>query len=102
MSEKQISNLLTRRSAMEYGNALEKLVAQAVEGNELLGRFFRHAGKLKKGEKAAKGVGIEDWKGIGEMGGFFVDLTTEAAAKAHYKRGYLEKFLVLTYKAIWP
>ena len=81
-----------RRSAqiarMEYGNAVEGLVALRIEGSFVLSRMFRHIG----------GPNQPDFVGRGLLRGQNYDITTPGHAAAHFGRWYGPGLNIIPYE----
>jgi hypothetical protein len=73
---------------MQYGNALERLVAKSVEEDNLLKTLFKHTG----------GPNSEDFQGIGQFVGLKLDITTAGQAAAHRARPYGATLTIITYE----
>jgi hypothetical protein len=74
---------------MQYGNAVERLVAQEVNQSSRTSTWLRHVG----------GPNNPDFVGSGRLSGMNFDITTEAAREAHYARpGYGYGLNVIPYE----
>jgi hypothetical protein len=72
---------------MQYGNAVERLVAREIRNDPLLRTLFEHT----------RGPG-PDFRGIGQLQGETFDITTSGQIGAHLARPYGQGLKVITYQ----
>lgn len=74
---------------MQYGNAVERMVAQEINQSARTGTWLQHVG----------GPNNPDFVGLGRLSGMNFDITTEAARAAHLARpGYGSGLNIITYQ----
>ncbi|MGZ5427913.1 MAG: hypothetical protein ACXWFS_02785 [Thermoanaerobaculia bacterium] len=78
-----------RVAPMQYGNALERMVAERVQESRILGRLYEHVG----------GPSNPDFIGRGIFEGLNLDITTPRSVRAHLARpGYGPGLLISKYQ----
>jgi hypothetical protein len=79
-----------RLAPAEYGNALERMLAEQVAGDPLLSQLFRHTGRGPR----------PDFVGIGSAKGQRFDITTNTARSMaeHLRRPYGNDLTIITYE----
>jgi hypothetical protein len=73
---------------MNYGKAVERLVAQEIKNSAELREMFRHIGYISGGP---------DFQGIGALHGMTFDITTERQILAHLSRPYGDRVIIIVY-----
>jgi hypothetical protein len=78
-----------RVAPMQYGNALERMVAERVQESRILGRLYEHVGGPSKPDFIGRGI----FKGLN------LDITTPGSVRAHLARpGYGAGLLISKYQ----
>jgi hypothetical protein len=78
----------SRLFALTYGKGMERLTAQVIDADPVMGPFFKHLG----------GASQPDWAGRRVLQGMKFELTTEKQVPAHMDRPYSEGLNIATYE----
>ena len=79
--------------AVQFGNAVEKMVAERIRNDPALRQLFVHTPNLFRGASRS----VYDFAGIGRAQGLLFDITTNAAVDRHTGRWYGKMVEYITY-----
>lgn len=87
-SEYRVATEKSWLAKMQYGNAVERLVADEVTMTPSIGKWIKYVG----------GPNNPDFIGRGRLAGTTFDITTEAARAAHMRRPYGPGMKIIPYQ----